>query len=71
MRMMEIIQTRLLERNAFETSPFLSITLALAALENMNNDLQLRCDNLESERFEQRETINQVNFKQNSFRKVV
>merc|ERR1712238_488232 len=34
-------------------------TLALAALENMNNDLQLRCDNLESERFEQRETINQ------------
>jgi len=59
MRMMEIIQTRLLERNAFETSPFLSITLALAALENMNNDLQLRCDNLESERFEQRETINQ------------
>jgi dynactin complex subunit len=47
MAMMEEIHRKLLERNALETTPFLSVYAANATLLNQVDALQSRCDSLE------------------------
>lgn len=58
--MLEALHHQLLERNATETTPFLSVHAANAALQNLVETLQSRCETLEREQVDFQQRIDEL-----------